>query len=203
MDRSLYIVFQALDSQLLAGLAHGKRQVANVGKPRSDPENMENRPRNRDAGSLKRLDSIQDPGKRYMLKDRIGVGVYDDVYEGIDQQAGMQPKTKIAVRARFGKITRWNVITELKYALGNKKVAVKIQKITSQTQCRIVEEYRVLRELSDHPNLPDFYGIYRRRSARKSDYDEMWFVMEVSLDRSRLEVKTRMRHETRASSRKL
>jgi myosin-3 len=79
------------------------------------------------------------------------------------------------------------VITRrVKYALGNKKVAVKIQKLTPQTQCQIVEEYRVLRDLSGHPNLPDFYGIYRRRSARKSDHDEMWFVMEVSLDQSRL-----------------
>jgi len=87
----------------------------------------------------------------------------------------------------WGKITRQNVITRrVKYALGNKKVAVKIQKLTPQTQCQIVEEYRVLRDLSGHPNLPDFYGIYRRRSARKSDHDEMWFVMEVSLDQSRL-----------------
>jgi len=53
---------------------------------------MENRSKNRDTGSvtLKRLDSIQDPGKRYALKDRIGTGIYGDVYEGIDHQAGTQ-----------------------------------------------------------------------------------------------------------------
>lgn len=58
---------------------------------RNEPKNMENRDLgNRDLGALKRLDSIQDPGFRYMLKDRIGAGVYGDVYEGIDQQAGKQ-----------------------------------------------------------------------------------------------------------------
>jgi len=53
---------------------------------------MENQGKNRDTGSLKRMDSIQDPGKRYALKDRIGIGICGDVYEGIDQQAGMQQK---------------------------------------------------------------------------------------------------------------
>ncbi|KAG5306058.1 NINAC protein, partial [Acromyrmex insinuator] len=111
---------------------------------------MKNR-KNRDTGSvtLKRLDSIQDPGKRYALKDRIGTGIYGDVYEGIDHQAG------------------------------NKKVAIKIQKLTPETQSFIVEEYRILRDFAGHPNLPDFYGIYRRRSPKKSDYDEIWFVMEL------------------------
>lgn len=57
---------------------------------RNEQGKMGNQGKNRDTGSvtLKRLDSIQDPGKRYALKDRIGVGVYGDVYEGIDQQAG-------------------------------------------------------------------------------------------------------------------
>ncbi|KAL0107922.1 hypothetical protein PUN28_014885 [Cardiocondyla obscurior] len=118
---------------------------------RNNPGKMENRDRNRDTGgvTLKRLDSIQDPGKRYVLKDRIGVGICGDVYEGIDQQAG------------------------------NKKVAIKVQKLTPETQSLIVEEYRVLRDFSGHPNLPDFYGIYRKRSAKTSEYDEIWLVMEL------------------------
>lgn len=59
---------------------------------RDEEEEMENRGRNRNArsGTLVRMDSIQDPGKRYALKDRIGAGAYGDVYEGIDQQAGKQ-----------------------------------------------------------------------------------------------------------------
>lgn len=47
--------------------------------------------RDRGGGSgqdkLQRLDSIQDPGKRYVLRDRIGSGVCGDVYEGVDEEA--------------------------------------------------------------------------------------------------------------------
>lgn len=61
---------------------------------RNEQKEMEHRGKNQDTGSvtLKRLDSIQDPGKRYALKDRIGIGICGDVYEGIDQQAGTQQK---------------------------------------------------------------------------------------------------------------
>lgn len=38
--------------------------------------------------AVQRLDSIQDPGKRYLLRDCIGSGVCGDVYEAIDRQAG-------------------------------------------------------------------------------------------------------------------
>lgn len=71
------------------------------------------------------------------------------------------------------------------YVSGNKKVAIKVQKLTPEAQSLIVEEYRILRDFAGHPNLPDFYGIYRRRSAKKSDYDEIWFVMEVSVGQGR------------------
>ncbi|XP_047350442.1 neither inactivation nor afterpotential protein C isoform X3 [Vespa velutina] len=100
-------------------------------------------------GTLQRLDSMQDPEKRYALKEVIGSGVCGDVYEAIDQQAG------------------------------NKKVAIKVQKLTPETQALIVEEYRVLRDFAGHPNLPDFYGIYRRRSGKKTEYDQIWLVMEL------------------------
>ncbi|KAL6443164.1 hypothetical protein ACFW04_002836 [Cataglyphis niger] len=134
--------------------SYGKRRASNdrYGNDRDRRMEMENRSRNPDSdtgpGTLQRLDSIQDPGKRYALKDRIGVGICGDVYEGIDQQAG------------------------------NKKVAIKIQKLKPETQSLIVEEYRILRDFSGHPNLPDFYGIYRRRSAKKTEHDEIWFIME-------------------------
>lgn len=58
-----------------------------IGNEQEETENQE-RNRNAQAKTLKRLDSIQDPGKRYAIRDCIGNGVYGDVYEGIDQQAG-------------------------------------------------------------------------------------------------------------------
>lgn len=76
--------------------SYGKRRASNdrYGNDRERRMEMENRSRNPDSdtgpGTLQRLDSIQDPGKRYALKDRIGVGICGDVYEGIDQQAGTQ-----------------------------------------------------------------------------------------------------------------
>lgn len=64
-----------------------------AGKPR-DPEEEDDfdiREKNTAGhGTLQRLDSIQDPEKRYALKEVIGSGVCGDVYEAIDQQAGRQ-----------------------------------------------------------------------------------------------------------------
>ncbi|XP_076302995.1 LOW QUALITY PROTEIN: neither inactivation nor afterpotential protein C-like, partial [Lasioglossum baleicum] len=123
----------------------GREQQRRRGGNRGDEEDFEETGRN----TMQRLDSIQDPGKRYLLRECIGSGVCGDVFEAIDQQAG------------------------------NKRVAVKVQKLTPESQSLIVEEYKVLRDLATHPNLPDFYGIYRRRSGKKTEYDQIWFVMEL------------------------
>ncbi|XP_076658174.1 STKc_myosinIII_N_like and MYSc_Myo21 domain-containing protein ninaC isoform X2 [Halictus rubicundus] len=122
---------------------YGKRRG---GGSRSEDGEYEERDRRT---NLQRLDSVQDPGKRYLLRECIGSGVCGDVFEAIDQHAG------------------------------NKKIAVKVQKLTAESQPFIVEEYKVLRDLASHPNLPDFYGIYRRRSGKKTEYDQIWFVMEL------------------------
>ena len=58
---------------------------------------------------------------------------------------------------------------------------MKVQKLTPESQSLIIEEYKILRDFGSHPNLPDFYGIYRRRSAKKTEYDQIWFVMEVRI----------------------
>lgn len=58
-------------------------------------------------------------------------------------------------------------------------MAVKIQKLTAETQPFIIEEYRILRDFSNHPNLPDFYGIFRKRAGKKGEFDEIWFIMQV------------------------
>lgn len=60
-------------------------------------------------------------------------------------------------------------------------MAIKVQKLTQETQALIVEEFRVLRDFAGHPNLPEFYGIYRKRSGKKSEPDQVWFVMEVNI----------------------
>ncbi|XP_043256772.1 neither inactivation nor afterpotential protein C isoform X3 [Colletes gigas] len=124
----------------------GGREHDRRSRSRGDEDEYDDRDRRT---TLQRLDSVQDPGKRYLLRECIGSGVCGDVYEAIDQQAG------------------------------NKKVAVKVQKLTPESQSLIIEEYKVLRDLATHPNLPEFYGIYRRRSGKKTEYDQIWFVMEL------------------------
>lgn len=59
----------------------------------------------------------------------------------------------------------------------DKTVAVKIQSLEGNQKFIIDDEYRILRDYADHPNLPNFYGVYRKKKAGASD--EIWFVIEV------------------------
>lgn len=56
------------------------------------------------------------------------------------------------------------------------KVAVKVLQVDEDRLDDAREEYRVLRDYSDHPNLPDFYGAF---SKRADDGDQVWFAMEL------------------------
>lgn len=59
-----------------------------------------------------------------------------------------------------------------------KKVAIKILESITDNLEEIEEEYLVLRDLSQHPNLPTFVGIFLRKGVCFED-DQLWFVMEV------------------------
>lgn len=61
-----------------------------------------------------------------------------------------------------------------------KNVAIKILESITDNLEEIEEEYLVLRDLSQHPNLPTFVGIFLRKGANFDD-DQLWFVMEVSI----------------------
>ncbi len=41
----------------------------------------------------------------------------------------------------------------------------------------IEEEFLVLRDLSSHPNLPAFHGIYLKQDPQSED--QFWIAMEV------------------------
>lgn len=73
----------------------GREQQRRRGGNRGDEEDFEETGRN----TMQRLDSIQDPGKRYLLRECIGSGVCGDVFEAIDQQAGTV--SRHAVRYAF------------------------------------------------------------------------------------------------------
>lgn len=60
-------------------------------------------------------------------------------------------------------------------------VALKIQHYDEEHQVSIEEEYRTLRDYCSHPNLPEFYGVYKL--SKPNGPDEIWFVMEVGMVR--------------------
>ena len=64
---------------------------------------------------------------------------------------------------------------------GGRRVAIKIQTVTPDTEEDVRSEYHILRTLSGHPNLPDLYGVYLKKSSSPSQHDKLWFVMEVWL----------------------
>uniref|UniRef100_A0A1B6C2U7 Protein kinase domain-containing protein n=1 Tax=Clastoptera arizonana TaxID=38151 RepID=A0A1B6C2U7_9HEMI len=94
------------------------------------------------------LDALSDPTDRYQLVEHLGSGVSADVYVATDNQSG------------------------------GKKVAIKIQKLSSDVLENIQDEFRILRDLSSHPNLPDFYGVYLKK-GKAGKPDELWFVMQL------------------------
>lgn len=63
-----------------------------------------------------------------------------------------------------------------------KKVAIKILESITDNLEEIEEEYLVLRDLSQHPNLPTFVGMFLRKGVCFED-DQLWFVMEVIIDK--------------------
>ncbi|KAL1377131.1 hypothetical protein pipiens_016464 [Culex pipiens pipiens] len=60
-----------------------------------------------------------------------------------------------------------------------RKFAVKILESIADNIEEIEEEYLVLRDLSKHPNIPDFAGLFLKRGLTVED-DQLWFVLEVS-----------------------
>uniref|UniRef100_W8BGP4 non-specific serine/threonine protein kinase n=2 Tax=Ceratitis capitata TaxID=7213 RepID=W8BGP4_CERCA len=58
----------------------------------------------------------------------------------------------------------------------DRMVALKIQHYDEEHQVSIEEEYRTLRDHCNHPNLPEFYGVYKLEKTNAPD--EIWFVME-------------------------
>jgi hypothetical protein len=57
------------------------------------------------------------------------------------------------------------------------EVAVKILECLHEMIEEIEEEYLVLRDLSNHSNLPAFYGLYLLRGPKAAD--QLWIAMEV------------------------
>lgn len=62
----------------------------------------------------------------------------------------------------------------------NVRVAIKILENIADNIEEIEEEYLILRDLSPHPNIPEFYGLFMSRGSVGHEEDQLWFSMEVS-----------------------
>jgi len=98
--------------------------------------------------SLLAYNSLPSPNDRFELKEVIGTGVCSKVYKASDNESN------------------------------GRNVAIKIQRYEKDLIPYINEEYRVLRDFSSHPNIPDFYGVYRKKLEDSKESDEIWFVLE-------------------------
>ncbi|RZF36658.1 hypothetical protein LSTR_LSTR017419 [Laodelphax striatellus] len=58
------------------------------------------------------------------------------------------------------------------------RVAIKILENVSENIEEIEEEYLVLRDLSLHPNIPAFQGLFLKRGVLPEE-DQLWFTMEA------------------------
>ncbi|GJQ69847.1 putative myosin [Trypoxylus dichotomus] len=109
---------------------------------------------------------LEEAGERFTLEKCIGTGIFAVVRSAIDTSSE------------------------------NRKVAVKIQKLVKENEKYINEEYKILRDFSNHFNLPDYYGAFKKE---KNDSTEIWFIMElcqggpvIDLVNSLLEINRRM-----------
>lgn len=59
-------------------------------------------------------------------------------------------------------------------------MAIKVLENVADNVEEIEEEFLVLRDLSLHPNIPLFHGLFLKRGASQEE-DQLWFVMEVRL----------------------
>ncbi|KAK8728013.1 hypothetical protein OTU49_009338 [Cherax quadricarinatus] len=103
-----------------------------------------------DEGLSKYVDfrSLPDPEDRFHLHSLIATGTYGEIYEATDAQNDDQ------------------------------MVAIKIIENIKENLEEIEEEHRVLSELSQHENFPQFFGTFLKRSANLEDH-QLWFVMEL------------------------
>lgn len=106
------------------------------------------------------------------------MAAYIGLSQHIDFVRLQTPKDRFELQDLIGEGTYGEVYSARDKTTG-KKVAIKILETIADNLEEIEEEYLVLRDLSHHPNLPSFVGIFLRKGASFED-DQLWFVMEVN-----------------------
>lgn len=103
-------------------------------------------------------------------------------YRGLSQHVNFDmipdPGERFQLEELIGEGTYGEVYAAYEKATGT-KVAVKILENVADNIEEIEEEYLVLRDLSLHPNIPFFHGLFLKRAKPDQEEDQLWFVMEV------------------------
>ncbi|PSN47191.1 Myosin-IIIa [Blattella germanica] len=101
-------------------------------------------------------------------------------YHGLSQHVNFEelpaPGDRFVLQDLIGEGTYGEVYSARDVVTGH-RVAVKILENVADNIEEIEEEYLVLRDLSLHPNIPSFYGLYLRRGPTQEE-DQLWFTME-------------------------
>ncbi|CAL7948662.1 unnamed protein product [Xylocopa violacea] len=103
-------------------------------------------------------------------------------YHGLSQHVNFDvipdPGERFVLEELIGEGTYGEVYSAHCNETGN-KVAVKILENVADNIEEIEEEYLVLRDLSHHPNIPLFHGLFLKRAKPAQEEDQLWFVMEL------------------------
>ncbi|XP_017777903.1 PREDICTED: neither inactivation nor afterpotential protein C [Nicrophorus vespilloides] len=92
------------------------------------------------------IDDLPDADDRFVIEECIGTGICGKVFSAVDKGSN------------------------------DRRVAIKTQRVNRESMGYIQEEHRVLMAHSEHPNMPDFYGAYRKVGESE---DEVWFILEL------------------------
>ncbi|XP_017761248.1 PREDICTED: myosin-IIIb-like isoform X2 [Eufriesea mexicana] len=103
-------------------------------------------------------------------------------YHGLSQHVNFDvipdPGDRFVLEELIGEGTYGEVYSAHCNQTGN-KVAIKILENVADNIEEIEEEYLVLRDLSHHPNIPLFHGLFLKRAKPAQEEDQLWFVMEL------------------------
>ncbi|CAH2050292.1 unnamed protein product, partial [Iphiclides podalirius] len=105
----------------------------------------------------------------------------DVAYRGLSQHVeldrAVDPRDRFSLQELIGEGTYGEVYCA-KDKKSGRRVAVKILENIAENIEEIEEEFLVFRDLSSHPNIPEFFGLFLKRGI-SSDDDQIWFVMEL------------------------
>ncbi|KAL0851257.1 hypothetical protein ABMA28_007093 [Loxostege sticticalis] len=105
----------------------------------------------------------------------------DMAYRGLSQHVELDraadPRDRFTLQDLIGEGTYGEVYCARDKKTG-RRVAVKILENITENIEEIEEEFLVFRDLSTHPNIPEFFGLFLKRGLSADD-DQIWFVMEL------------------------